>query len=559
MSMRDWNCWLYSQLFEPKEEIKDFSSFEITYKYNDIGTWRLQTSEDNAKDKLGLISATKPVSSLFVSDSERFFGGPITRAITEKTVNGYRTTIEGVTEEVWLSKRIVRPAWYLPYANATTNQYDHYPHHTVWAFAASTVMRAFVAAHAGPAATGPTPGNWPPEWWSQMTMHGDESTITDRLQPYAAIQWPLFTYDFVTDEESGETVTTGVSIRLKNGYAPDSPFSFELFPATQSPGHYFWNQYTNFSQMDPPTKEDGTKLSWFADRAPLNRQVFGLDLPDEDPMAGMVLQDQGNGVSLAQPIRVSKRFTNLLDVLQEVANDYGPVSFQLSFEFVDSKPKRMFRVWDPEKDPERGRIKYTVEFSEDTVSINTFAVMTEYPTATVVMLAGRGEGTARTILDGWNPATVETYEYLETFQDAQDTNDSQADAQSYPTQLGRALADESRRDGIDGDLTLLKHKYKTDFIVGDMVTINLLGIQYYDTVLSATVRLDTEKGETCQVRTGSPLSQAVTKNPVERLYRSLSILRKRVDLVEKREAKTDDIQVLPGEPETPSQTNIMVT
>jgi hypothetical protein len=504
---------------------------------------------------MGIGTDKMPVNRLYVSDAARLYGGPITRVVVDKTIDGFNVTIEGATEEYWLTKRVIKPAWYLPYANATTNQYDHYPHHTVWAYAGSSILRVLVAAHAGPAATGPTPADWPPPWWAPMAPNFTQEIFEKRLQPYSAIQWPLITFGTYDDGE-GNIITTSADIRLKNGYDENRPFAFELFPNSVSPGHFFYNQYSVFAQQEPPKLEDGTELKWFADRPPINRQIFGLDLPDTDPMLGMSLIDAGGGVSSANPIRVSHRFESLLTALQNVAFDYGTLSFNLALQLENSQPKLMFNVWscNESKDP-RAEVKYRVELGEETATVNTYSVTTEYPTATGVILGGRGEGLLRTILDGWDLGAVETYEYLEVFKDATDTNDAEADALAYPKELVRELAENFRKDAVDGELQIHKLRYGIDFIVGDVVTVNLLGNQFYDTVLQATIRIDADTGETCSVRVGTPMNDAATKNPLERLFRSLSYMNRRVNRIERREATTSNNQVVPQGTQTLRETS----
>jgi hypothetical protein len=437
-----------------------------------------------------------------------------------------------------------------------------------------------------------------------MTIHITDPTIYEKgMQPYAVIQWPLYTYpreetveeattgegeegeegeegsDLVVDPGTGEVLSGGTggkggkggaggtapteqkitygavtgppAIRLKNGNDETKPWEFPLIPEDRSPGHFFWEQYTTYAPQNPVTADDGTEMVLFADREPLNRQVFGLDLPEDDPMVGMDLVDQGGGVSVANALIMSKRFENLLTTLQEVALNYGQLSYRLSFEIVEGAPKRIFRVWDPQQ----SLIKYQVELGDDTSTVNQYGLMTELPTATVMTLAGRGEGTSRTVLDSWDPDVVQKYEYLEDFHDAQDTNDAAADAKSYPIQISRELVESNRKDGIDGDLTINRYHYGNDFIVGDVVTINLMGIQYYDTIIAATVTIGIA-GETCTVRTGTPMSPSVTKNPIERLYQSISVLHKRVKLLEKKEMTTTVNKVLPDDqqPAFPPQT-----
>ena len=51
MSASPWTCWLYNLIFMPLAEIKDFSNFEITYRYNDVGGWQVETNEEEIKNK----------------------------------------------------------------------------------------------------------------------------------------------------------------------------------------------------------------------------------------------------------------------------------------------------------------------------------------------------------------------------------------------------------------------------------------------------------------------------------------------------------------------------
>lgn len=171
---------------------------------------------------------------------------------------------------------------------------------------------------------------------------------------------------------------------------------------------------------------------------------------------------QGRG----KVVTVSERFSNLLEVCQQVAEQAG-----LCFDAVrEDTGQVVLRVWESRDLTRRVRLEATGE------------VKTEAPTGTAVIVAGQGEGEARTLREYTRSAGAWGHR-VETFKDRRDTNETAALAQAGE----EALAETSERNSASFDLAEEDDRFGEAFTLGDQVTINLQKAEITEQITSATI------------------------------------------------------------------------
>lgn len=166
-------------------------------------------------------------------------------------------------------------------------------------------------------------------------------------------------------------------------------------------------------------------------------------------------------------VSISERFSNLLEVAQTVA---GKAS--LVFDAVrEDSGQVVFRTWAARDLTRRVRIEATG------------AIKTEAPVGTAVIVAGQGEGEARTLLEK-APAPGEWGHRVELFKDRRDTDNADALGQA----ADEALAEVTAKNSATFDL----HErpgavFGTDFGLGDTIALELAHTEISEQVTSASV------------------------------------------------------------------------
>lgn len=166
-------------------------------------------------------------------------------------------------------------------------------------------------------------------------------------------------------------------------------------------------------------------------------------------------------------VSISERFSNLLEVAQTVA---GKAS--LVFDAVrEDDGQVVFRTWPARDLTRRVRIEATG------------SIKTEAPAGTAVIVAGQGEGEARTLLEK-APAPGEWGHRVELFKDRRDTDSADALGQA----ADEALAEVTAKNSATFDLLERPGAtFGTDFDLGDTITLELSGAEMSEQVTSATV------------------------------------------------------------------------
>lgn len=178
----------------------------------------------------------------------------------------------------------------------------------------------------------------------------------------------------------------------------------------------------------------------------------------------MVLGGVGGGRGLVQA--KSPRFQNLLELLQEM-NAYDPA---LGFEVVQVDDLLEFRV--VEAGDKRGVVRLDVENG----TITSEEVATSGPVVTEAIVAGQGDGTARTIISRRTAdATAAESDYglvWETFIDQRNTNDPVELTQSGDEALAEGAGGTAVKMVPSDDSTM---QFGLHWVTGDLLTTVVLG------------------------------------------------------------------------------------
>lgn len=137
--MSDWQLIVRDSTLGRVGEISDFSKLEMVLRFNLPDTWIL----DLPTDAQSADALQQPGAGLIVKrDGETIMSGPVITPQRGWDINGDKLTVAGVSDDIHLEDRLVRPCA-PPY---TATDYD------VRTGAAETVIRAYVDANAGPSA-----------------------------------------------------------------------------------------------------------------------------------------------------------------------------------------------------------------------------------------------------------------------------------------------------------------------------------------------------------------------------------------------------------------------
>lgn len=206
--------------------------------------------------------------------------------------------------------------------------------------------------------------------------------------------------------------------------------------------------------------------------ATVARQLAGLTLP----------ASLGRG---AQVVGLA-RFQTLLELAQELALAGG-----IGFRIVQVGLGLQLEVYVP---ADRTR---DAQFSTGLGNLAGFDYSDTKPEATYAYVAGQGEGTARTIVEG---SAVGAPYRAEVFKDQRDTNDQAALEQSRADALTDGAASTTLKlSPIDTDSVAYGREYR----LGDRVTVLVDGVQVQDVVRQVTLKYDTN-GEQLAPVVGTP-------------------------------------------------------
>ena len=204
----------------------------------------------------------------------------------------------------------------------------------------------------------------------------------------------------------------------------------------------------------------------------------------------------GQGGLLGSTVSVNLRFKNLLEESRAVAR-LGGVTFDAKQE--GSLIRFRFRV-----PVDRSR---SVRFTERNGGVTEGRYALAAPTVTDVVVAGQGEGAARTILHRSRPS--DWGESIEVFKDQRDTDDQDELEQSATEQLDEGQA------GASAQFTVVETpglRYGTDYQLGDTVAVEVGSLTITEPVRAVELTWDGH-GRTATLTLGDH-DQADDKTPV---------------------------------------------
>lgn len=203
----------------------------------------------------------------------------------------------------------------------------------------------------------------------------------------------------------------------------------------------------------PYYKESGPAETVIAD---MIRTHVGQDarLEHQQPIIVEVSQGRGGNVT------VNSRFKNLLEEAQVLAG-VGGIQFRT---WLDEDVEQIFFGVRMPVDN-----SLNVQLQEDTGTLEKFTYSLEAPTASRVLVAGQGEGTARMLRVVESEPTAWDVKTL-LFQDRRDTEE-----EAELIQAGEdTLADHVAKTAITVDTRMLgQRRLGVDYFVGDTVTVQL--------------------------------------------------------------------------------------
>ena len=203
------------------------------------------------------------------------------------------------------------------------------------------------------------------------------------------------------------------------------------------------------------------------------------------------------GGGLGSTVTANLRFKNLLEESRALAR-LGGVTFDM-FQVPDGRIFLYFRV-----PVDRSR---SVRFTERNGGVTEGRYALAAPTATDVIVAGQGEGAARTILHRSRPS--DWGESIEVFKDQRDTDDQDELEQSATEQLDEGQA------GASAQFTVVESpglRYGTDYRLGDTVAVEVGSLTIAEPVRAVELTWDGH-GRTATLTLGDH-DQADDKTPV---------------------------------------------
>lgn len=218
---------------------------------------------------------------------------------------------------------------------------------------------------------------------------------------------------------------------------------------------------------------------------------------------------------------VSCRFDNLLAICEQVAKLDG-----LAMEVVQPSATvqdRHFRVWQP---VDRSG---SVRLSQYAGTLNAGSVTLAAPTATHVLVAGSGEGAARTLQQRSNDAMAASWaRRVESFRDARDTSDPVLLAQRGD----EALAEGAAAAGLSIEpVDTSTQQFGTHYGLGDLISVEVNGTTWTDVVSGVEITINRDGVRTVPMIGDSDAADAKSLA----LYSRVREVMQRLDRLERRQ------------------------
>lgn len=257
-----------------------------------------------------------------------------------------------------------------------------------------------------------------------------------------------FTWSSDPGDESagpGNYTLTGSTDLARLGYRV-------VYPTPGQP----WESQTNaYYAYGPDTGEEVLRVT-------VNQQAGSL-APSPRRVAGLRL---GAPTGAGSTVRISERFTPLLDALRKVALAAGGLAFDVR-DALDGGQD--FVVWQPLD--RTGSARFGVELG----NVASLAVQRVAPTGTTALIAAQGEAGARTLVEIPDPSADSAWGRREAFLDQRqvDAELSPAEQQAeYEKAAAEAFADAAEASAVSAViLDTPAVKWGRDYGLGDRVSV----------------------------------------------------------------------------------------
>lgn len=206
----------------------------------------------------------------------------------------------------------------------------------------------------------------------------------------------------------------------------------------------------------------------------------------------------GPAAGVGSTITLTLRYDPLGDAMRAAATAGGGLGFRT----VQVGNQIQFQVYEP------ADRSLNVRFSQALGNLRSVSYDPDAPTATVAIVAGQGEGTARQIREIVDSAAVSKWWRLETFVDQRQTNVvAELDAAGASTLTG--TGEQVKLTTVTVDTP--SQQYGRDYQLGDVVTVELWpGTQFTDVVRGFHLQATPKDGELMTAIIGS---QEATRDP----------------------------------------------
>lgn len=216
-------------------------------------------------------------------------------------------------------------------------------------------------------------------------------------------------------------------------------------------------------------------------------------------VAGLTL---ATDAALGATVTGRARFANLLELLQALAIAGGDLGFRI----VDMQ----FQVYQPTD------LTAMAVFSSDLGNLAAYTYREEAPSVNYIIVAGGGEGTARTFAEKGDSASIVRWGRIELFRDRRDTTDATELLQTADEALSTGAAKTYLSiEPIDTEALA----YGADYNLGDKVSVIVDGTTIHDVLREVHITLTPEAGESVRPLVGTPDQPA--NGAVPALFRSL--------------------------------------
>lgn len=212
----------------------------------------------------------------------------------------------------------------------------------------------------------------------------------------------------------------------------------------------------------------------------------------------------------------SARFDNLLDVLAALGAAAG-----LGFRTVQVGSSVVFDVYEPTD------LSASARFSTELGNLRAYSYELDAPNATRVIVAGQGEGTARTFVErGDTTSEADWATRVEVFQDRRDTDDLPTLQQAGDqTLIEQGPATKLSLSPVDTP----RMRFRAHYNLGDTVTVEIPGGTVVDVVSQINLQIDDS---------GTLVVPVIGDNSggpgTPRIFQQVSDLARRVGLLERR-------------------------